>query len=355
MVEQTTGSTNSEIVYGPGGGKLALMNGTPLIKAFVPLTGGATAVYTSSGLAAYRHTDHLGSSRLSSTPTNTVYSDTAYSAFGEPYAQSGALDPSFTGQNQDTTAGLYDFLFREQDPNQGRWASPDLAGLAAVDITNPQSWNRYAYVLNSPTNLIDPLGQDDCNIWNVSYEGSGSTFPCPDQANGGFPFPDLGPSNPALTGGCSAEYQSCTTLPDGTVLAQTGSTTGYYFYRGYFEDSRTGWAWFWTPVTITVGNPGSTLDDRANALAGAINRTGVQAINNPCTVAAWYGASAVGAVLFSATGAGAAVFPATNKTIKMLGVLYRLAPPGIQLLVRNTAASLIGAASYVPVVCNSLQ
>src|SRR6266478_6419012 len=130
MVEQTTGSINSEIVYGPGGGKLALMNGTSLIKAFVPLTGGATAVYTSSGLAAYRHTDHLGTSRLASTPTNTVYSDTAYSAFGEPYAQTGAIDPSFTSQNQDTTAGLYDFLAREQDPNQGRWASPDPAGLA---------------------------------------------------------------------------------------------------------------------------------------------------------------------------------------------------------------------------------
>jgi hypothetical protein len=69
MAEQTTGNTHSEIVYGPGGGKLALMNGASLIKAFVPLTGGATAVYTSTGLSYYRHTDHLGTSRLSSTPT----------------------------------------------------------------------------------------------------------------------------------------------------------------------------------------------------------------------------------------------------------------------------------------------
>jgi RHS repeat-associated protein len=160
MVEQTVGSTNSEIVYGPGGDKLALMNGSTLIKAFVPLTGGATAVYTSSGLAYYRHTDHLGSSPLSSTPTSTVYSDTAYSAFGEPYAQSGALDPAFTGQNQDTTAGLYDFLYREYDPNQGRWASPDPAGLAAGNPAFPQSWNRYAYVMNNPLNFIDPTGLD---------------------------------------------------------------------------------------------------------------------------------------------------------------------------------------------------
>jgi RHS repeat-associated protein len=134
------------------------MNGTTLTKAFVPLTGGDTAVYNSSGLAYFRHTDWLGSSRFASTPSQTQYSDSAYSPFGEPYASSGAIDPSFTGQNQDTTAGLYDFLFREQDPNQARWISPDPAGLAAIDPSDPQTWNRYAYTLNSPLNQVDPLG-----------------------------------------------------------------------------------------------------------------------------------------------------------------------------------------------------
>src|SRR5208282_4237873 len=41
---------------------------------------------------------------------------------------------------------------------QGRWASPDPAGLSAVDPTNPQSWDRYAYVTNSPLALVDPSG-----------------------------------------------------------------------------------------------------------------------------------------------------------------------------------------------------
>jgi hypothetical protein len=40
----------------------------------------------------------------------------------------------------------------------GRWLSPDPAGAAAVDLTNPQSLNRYAYVMNNPTTLIDPSG-----------------------------------------------------------------------------------------------------------------------------------------------------------------------------------------------------
>jgi RHS repeat-associated protein len=167
MVEQSVSGTNSEIVYSPAGVKLALMSGTSLTKAFVPLPGGDTAVYTSSGLAYYRHTDHLGSSRFASTPTQTLYADLAYSPFGEPYASSGAIDPSFTGQNQDTTAGLYDFLYREHDPNQSRWTSPDPGGLASVNPAYPQSWNRYAYVQNSPLALTDPQGLD-C-IYGGSY------------------------------------------------------------------------------------------------------------------------------------------------------------------------------------------
>ena len=43
-------------------------------------------------------------------------------------------------------------------PSQGRWISPDPLGVGAVDITTPQSWNRYAYVLNNPLIFTDPLG-----------------------------------------------------------------------------------------------------------------------------------------------------------------------------------------------------
>ena len=194
MVEQTTGSTHSEIVYSPTGAKLSLMNGTALLKAFVPLPGGATAVYTASGLTYYRHTDHLGSSRFASTSTQTLYSDTAYSPFGEPYATSGALDDSFTGQNQDTMSGLYDFTYREYDPYQSRWSSPDPTGLVAVNPAVPQSWNRYVYVSNDPLGLVDRGGLV-CNY----YADDGGTVESqdfnsnPDECmiNGGVWFPDV--------------------------------------------------------------------------------------------------------------------------------------------------------------------
>jgi len=49
---------------------------------------------------------------------------------------------------------------------QGRWVSPDPAGLAAVDPTNPQTWNRYAYVSNNPLTSTDPNGtvKEDFNV-----------------------------------------------------------------------------------------------------------------------------------------------------------------------------------------------
>jgi RHS repeat-associated protein len=167
-VEQTVGSNKTDIVYSPTGVKLALMNATStpsLAKAFVPLPAGDTAVYTSSTSPAYfRHTDHLGSSRFASTMSQTLYADYAYSPFGQPYAQSGAIDPSFTGQNQDALSGVYDFPYREHDPYQARWTQPDPAGLAAANPANPQSWNRYAYALNNPLAFIDPLGlTPQCN------------------------------------------------------------------------------------------------------------------------------------------------------------------------------------------------
>jgi RHS repeat-associated protein len=183
MVEQNRSSVYTQIVYGPGGGKLALMNGQTLQKAFVALPGGAQAVYNSSGLFYYGHSDHLGNARLGSTTTRTVSWDLAYAPFGEPYAQFGTPDLSFTGQRQDTSsasAGLYDFPAREYSA-QGRWPSPDPAGISAVSLSNPQTWNRYAYVGNNPLSRTDPLGEFfvDCS-WDYCgggpWGGGGSVY-----------------------------------------------------------------------------------------------------------------------------------------------------------------------------------
>jgi RHS repeat-associated protein len=171
MIEQNRSGTYTDVVYSPTGQKFALMNGTTLKKAFIPLTGTATAVYTSAGLDHYRHGDWLGSARLAASPTRTVLSTVAYAPFGETYASSGTPDLSFTGDNPDTTGNEYDFLYRQYS-NQGRWASPDPAGLAAVNPTSPQSWNRYSYVVNNALGFTDPMGlnplDDPCHFATTS-------------------------------------------------------------------------------------------------------------------------------------------------------------------------------------------
>ncbi len=184
MVEQGRSGAYTQIVYTPSGAKQALMIGSTLQKGFVPLTGGSMAVYNSSGLAYYRHSDWLGSSRFASTPSRTLYFDGAYAPFGEAYAQTGTTDLSFTGMNQDTASNVYDFPGREYG-TQGRWPSPDPAGTAAAIPSNPQSWNRYAYALNSPVTLVDPTGMDpddpyceetDCGGGMPDYYGSSDGF-----------------------------------------------------------------------------------------------------------------------------------------------------------------------------------
>jgi YD repeat-containing protein len=131
MVENNAGGTYTEIVYGPTGKKLATCNGQTLVKAFVALPGGAKAIYNSTGLAYYRHSDWLGSSRLTSTASRTMYSSTAYAPFGEQQQgeTSGTPDASFTGQDQDTVSSLYDFQFRRQSArDDGSRPIPSVAG-----------------------------------------------------------------------------------------------------------------------------------------------------------------------------------------------------------------------------------
>jgi hypothetical protein len=148
------------------------MNGQSLVKAFVPLPGQAVAVYTSAGLDARfaswrqprssrgrdRHRvsgfvlanpdpreDWLGSARLTSLPSRTFVSSSAYAPFGEPHAQSGTQDLSFTGEGQDTVSGDYDFLFREYS-TLGRWVPGFVLG-------NPESnWM-------TPTPPVHPPGR----------------------------------------------------------------------------------------------------------------------------------------------------------------------------------------------------
>jgi RHS repeat-associated protein len=219
MVEKQTGTScttsYTEIVYTPTGGRLATMNGQTLLQASVPLVGGAEALYSSSGLFAYRHSDHLGSSRFVSTPSRTKYFDVAYAPYGEDYAGSGTADLSFTGQKKDTASWLYDFMFRKYNAAHGRWMSPDPAGLGAANPGAPQTWNRYAYVGGNPLSNVDPLGLLDdpsCKVNDIGC-GGGGQWGSWGGANWGAEGPWGDGINYAAGGGHGAGVEACGVNP----------------------------------------------------------------------------------------------------------------------------------------------
>ncbi len=164
MVEN--GNGGNEFAYAPGGTYLlGSMQGQVLLGAFIPLPGGAIALYNTGGLAQYNHADWLGSARLFSNASRVAIPAMSYAPFGEGYAggqgyvQFTSNGNAFTVYDTENQSGsLTDFTYRRYSPVQGRWIAPDPAGLAAVDPTNPQTWNRYAYVANNPLSFIDPQG-----------------------------------------------------------------------------------------------------------------------------------------------------------------------------------------------------
>ncbi|MGA9669417.1 MAG: RHS repeat-associated core domain-containing protein, partial [Terracidiphilus sp.] len=206
MVEKGSGGTYTQFVYRPSGAMLAVYSGS-LSKGTIPLPGGSTAIYNGTGLNYIRHKDWLGSSRLATTWSHTVYSKEAYAPFGETYNEAGTPDRSFTGQDQDVAtgsggSGVYDFLFRKYDPAAGRWLSPDPYGWNAVNGTDPQSLNRYAYVENQPLNAIDLAGLATC----VSSDGTAWYDSGSDPCGAGWNPGDVPQSAPT---GCDGDYSAC--------------------------------------------------------------------------------------------------------------------------------------------------
>jgi RHS repeat-associated protein len=62
----------------------------------------------------------------------------------------------FTGKERDAESGLDYFGVRYYASSMGRFMSPDSSGYSG--LTNPQSWNLYAYTLNNPLKFVDPTG-----------------------------------------------------------------------------------------------------------------------------------------------------------------------------------------------------
>ena len=98
------------------------------------------------------HTDHLGSTVLTTNQGNAVVSNERYFAYGRTrYGGIGVTDHRFTGQKRDGT-GLQYYNARYYDPELGQFLSPDTL---VPDPSNLFDYNRYLYTRGNPMRYTD--------------------------------------------------------------------------------------------------------------------------------------------------------------------------------------------------------
>jgi len=146
---------------------------------------------------SYLTTDHLGSPRVVTDQLGTVVSRHDYTGFGKDIAETlgattggrtsahgyGATDElrkQYTGYERDEESGLEYAQARYYNGDHGRFTSTDPL-MASADIKNPQTFNRYSYVLNSPYKYVDPLGlisssTGACGNFCRGYDGGSTAF-----------------------------------------------------------------------------------------------------------------------------------------------------------------------------------
>lgn len=123
----------------------------------------------------YAHRDHLGSIELVTDGAGNVVDHLAFEAFGarksadwSGNASAAEVDAllgasashspkvrGFTGHEHLDRTGFIHMNGRLYDPKLGRFLSPDPIVQAPA---YSQSHNRYSYVFNAPTSLVDPTG-----------------------------------------------------------------------------------------------------------------------------------------------------------------------------------------------------
>lgn len=124
---------------------------------YINFQGRHLANYQSNELY-FNHVDLIGTTGMVTDYGGTLKQDELHYPWGQEWTLAGSsVEERFAKlQIRDPGTGLDPTHFRMFSSSVGRWQSPDphYRGTA----TDPQSFNRYAYVLNNPTNFNDPQG-----------------------------------------------------------------------------------------------------------------------------------------------------------------------------------------------------
>ena len=111
-----------------------------------------------AGAAHFQFQDWAGTERVQTSYNGGVEGSYSSLPYGDGYSASGTDDDAyhFAMLDQDKSSDDH-AMFREYSNISGRWMSPDPYS-GSYNIYNPQSFNRYSYVMNNPLGYVDPLG-----------------------------------------------------------------------------------------------------------------------------------------------------------------------------------------------------
>ncbi len=159
---QVVGTTSYEFLFDTAGRAYEEIIGNTAKETELYAGKSHVGVYA-NGTTYFSHENWLGTEVRHTLPGGSNTSTcTNYLPFGDGATCTGTIQtwnqPQFTGQWQDLETGLDHMAKRYYSAVEGRWTTPDPAGLAAVDTSSPQSWNRYSYVSDNPVSETDPMG-----------------------------------------------------------------------------------------------------------------------------------------------------------------------------------------------------
>jgi RHS repeat-associated protein len=309
---------------------------TGLLSEFTTTDTGATAAASADRLE-YRVSEQTGTPVLHMNSSGLVVENNRVLPYGDPWLTftGSANDNYFTNYIRDPDAQLDYALTRHYTGWYGRFMSPDMSR-AGQDPMSPQTWNLYAYAINDPIDLNDPSGRN----YEICVTG-GECFEVQDDEYESY-------VSQFLTYG----YNLPTHVGRFVETAYQGKLDEYCVTVRYINRAARG-------ANNTSADP--TLDNRATALAQEISKTGVRAMANPCTYAAWTAvAGTAGAAGVVGANAGEIYVAVSDNapTIysRILNWWFNLTSrPGKPGLVRAAAAAAVKTKDAVVTTCNRFE
>ncbi len=154
--------TNMSALFAPNGDWLGNADGSSLWVDQVRAGGRKIAAYSRDNNETYlQHPNFLGSATQDTNHLGNWTEDLLWYPWGQLWQTAGNLWEWEWAAFQEGDGDFKLAPHRVYDDLAGRWLTPDPAGLAAADPSDPQTWNMYAYVRNNPTTRVDPTGLYD--------------------------------------------------------------------------------------------------------------------------------------------------------------------------------------------------